>query len=147
MREVGKYNLFKGLSIGFTCMPTLISATSYSDIIAHDSKASISLVGIIGILLAVLFLKNKIAENLKVPSPFIIATILFVIIILIENLLLPVKTTCLVVMIVCGIDEISFKHIYKKIELKLPNGEFYKHFGFYICKTEKILGENSNEQN
>lgn len=142
MREVGKYNLFKGLSIFTTCIPTLIVGLSYTDDIVNDSDASMSLVAIIGILFAALFLKNKIAENFKSPSAFIIATILFVSIVVIEKILLPVKFTCLTVMIVCGIDELSFKRIYKRIELLLPEKrELYKHIGFYFCKTEKLLGK------
>lgn len=154
MREVGKYNLFKGLSMLITCIPTLAVAFSYGDVIVKDVGASMSLAAIIGIFFAALFLKNKIAENFKIPSTFVIATALFIIVVLVEKILLPVKSTCLTVMIACGIDELSFKRIYKRIELKLPeNREVYKHFGFYICKTETLLGkvqdenlgENSNE--
>lgn len=146
MGEVGKYNLFKGLSMFITCIPTLIVCFSHSDAIVKDGGASISFAAMIGILIAILFLKNKIAENFKIPSPFIIATVLFVTITVIEKILLPVKFTCLTVMIVCGIDELSFKRIYKRIELLLPEKrEVYKHLGFYICKTETLLGKTDNE--
>ena len=92
-------------------------------------------------------MKNKIAENFKLPSPFIIATVLFIVIILIESILIPAKYTCLVVMIACGIDEISFKRIYQRIEILLPEKkEAYKHLGFYFCKTETMIGDNTNEQ-
>ena len=146
MGEVGKYNLFKSLSILITCVPTLLVSFSYGDLFVKSTGASMSLAAIIGILIAVLFLKNKIAENFKLPSPFIVATILFVIILLVEQIILPVKFTCLTVMIVCAIDELSFKRIYKRIELLLPEKrEAYKHLGFYMCKSKTLLGVN-NEQ-
>ena len=139
MKDVGKYNLFKLLSLIITVVPTLIVAFSFKDAIITDSNASISFAGIIGILCAILFLKNKIAENFKVPSPFVIATILFVIIIMVENILIPAKYMCLTIMIVCGIDELSFKRIYQRIELLLPEKRnAYRHFGFYVCKTETL---------
>jgi hypothetical protein len=121
-------------------------AFSYGDVIVTDSGASISLAAIIGILIAVLCLKGKIAENFKIPSAFIVATVLFVIIILVEKILLPAKFTCLTCMISCGIDELSFKRIYNRLEILMPEkSKIYKHFGFYFCKSEK-LGEFTNVQ-
>ena len=144
MGEVGKYNIFKTLSILITCIPTLVVAFSYSDVIVCSSGASISSAGIIGIFIAFLFLKNKIAENFKMPSPFVAAAILFGIIILIEQILLPVKFTCLTVMIACGIDELSFKRIYKRIEFLMPEkSKAYKHLGFYIVKSKTLIGEEN----
>lgn len=145
MKEVGKYNLFKALSILISCVPTLVVGFSYGESIVKDSSASISLVAVIGIIIAALCLKNKIAENLKLPSAFIVSTVIFVLILVIEKILLPVKFTCLACMISCGIDELSFKRIYTRLELLFPEkAKFYKHFGFYICKSEK-LGELSDE--
>lgn len=146
MKEIGKYNLFKSLSLLFTLGPTSFMIYLFKDVIVKDSNASISVAGMIGILFAVLFLKNKIAENFKLPSPFIVATALFVIIVLIESVLIPAKYTCLVVMISCGIDEISFKRIYQRIEMLLPEKRnAYKHLGFYFCKTETIIGDKTDE--
>lgn len=148
MKEVGKYNLFKTLSILLTCIPTILVGLSFSDEVVEDAGKSMSFAGVIGILIALLFLKDKLAENFKLPSPFIISAILFGIIVLIEQILIPVKFTCLTVMIVTGIDELIFKRIYKRIELLLPETcKIYKHFGFYMCKTEKLIGESDNEQN
>lgn len=144
MKIVSKYNLFKALSILETCVPSLLVALSYKDSVVSSSGASISFVGIIGVLMALLFFKDKIAENFKMPSPFIVASILFLIIILIENLLIPVKFTCLVVMISCGIDELTFKRIYKKIEYQMPDkSEAHKFMGFYTCKSDTLLGDNT----
>ena len=78
MREVGKYNLFKGISTVVTTAPIAITAFLQKDAFIKNSGTSISFAAIVGILLAVLFLKNKIAENFKLPSAFVIATVLFV---------------------------------------------------------------------
>ena len=145
MKEVFKYNLFKVISLLLTVLTPLITAFQCSDFIIYDNNASISMAGIIAILIAALFLKNKIAENFKLPSPFVIATVLFVIIIVVESVLFPVKMICLSVMVSCGIDELTFKRIYKRIELLLPKeAEAYKHLGFICCRTETIK-EHSNE--
>ena len=146
MKEVGKYNLFKALSTFITTVPTILVAFLFKDSIVYDTNASVSFAAMIGIICALLFFKNKIAENFKLPSPFIIASILFIVIIMIENILIPTKYICLTVMIVCGIDELLFKRIYERIEMLLPEKRnIYKHFGFYICKTETITGEIKEE--
>lgn len=147
MTKVGKYNTFKGISLAFTSLPTLYVTYLQKELFVIDAGTSISFAALIGILLAFLFLKDKIAENFKIPSAFVIATVLFVTIVLIERILLPVKTICLVVMVVCGIDELVFKRIYKCMEMTFPEcSKIYKHFGFYIGDGEKILGV-TNEQN
>lgn len=144
MKEVGKYNLFKVLSILLTCIPTALVALSYSDTIIKDKKASVSFVAIIAIIIVILFLKDKILENFKTPSPFVIALVLFIIIVLFEQIILPAKFVSMTVMIACGIDELSFKRIYKRIEFLLPEkAKAYKHVGFYFCTTNKVLGDNS----
>lgn len=146
MKKVFKYNLFKSLSLLVTCVPSFLVTAYYGDFIIRDSKATISFAGVMSILVAVLFLKNKIAENFKVPSPFIVACVLFFLTILIEHILLQVKMTCLVIMISTGIDELSFKRIYKSIEVLMPEKiKAYKHLGFYICKSDK-LKEFADEQ-
>lgn len=139
MKEVFKYNLFKSLSLVITCLPSFAVTAYYGDFIIRDSKATVSFAGVISILIALLFLKNKIAENFKVPSPFVIACILFFLTLLIEPILVQVRITCLVIMISCGIDELTFKRIYKSIEALMPDkAKAYKHFGFYICKSDKL---------
>lgn len=146
MREIGKYNLFKALSILITCIPPLVVAYFFGDLIVYDTGASISLAAIIAIFVVLLFLKNKIFENFKVPSAFVIALTLFIILVCVEQIIIPAKFVCGTVMICAGIDELTFKRIYKHIELLLPEKrEAYKHFGFYFCKTSTVLGETKNE--
>ena len=145
MKEVGKYNLFKVLSIIITCVPPLIVAYWLGDMIVYDAGASISLAAIIAMLTAFLFLKNKLFENIKVPSPFIISTVLFVLLIAVEQIIVPAKWVSGTVMVCTAIDELSFKRIYTRVEMLLPEtAKAYKHFGFYFCKTDK-LKENTNE--
>jgi len=139
MKIIGKYNLFKAISSALTVGTPLTVIGLCSDFIVHDSSASISVVGVIGILLAALFLKDKIAENFKIPSAFVLATVLFVLIIFIESILVPVKYACLATMIMSGIDELSFKRIYKRLELQMPEkAKAYKYLGFLICTTKTL---------
>lgn len=146
MREVGKYNLFKSLSILITCVPPIITAYLLGDLIVYDAGASMSLAAILAICTVLFFLKNKILENFKVPSAFTISLILFILFITVEQIIIPAKYLCGVVMVCTGIDELSFKRIYKRIEVLLPEKrEAYKHFGFYFCKTSTLLGDKDNE--
>lgn len=141
MKEVCKYNIFKALSIVMTVGTPLIVVGQCSDLIVSNPAASISMTGVIAILFSVLFLKDKIAENFKLPSPFIIATVLFITILFLESILLPMKYACIGTMITTGIDELTFKRIYKRIELLLPEkANAYKHFGFICCKTDTLKG-------
>lgn len=142
MNKIAKYNVFKLLSILITCVPVLIVTSRYTDFIVYSSGATMSFTAIIGVFIAGLFLKNKIIENFKVPSPFMVSAILFVIILLIEEILIPAKAICLTSMIACGIDEISFKRIYKRIELLLPdNAKAHRFLGFYTCRLSTLRKE------
>ena len=140
MKQVAKYNLFKLLSVLITCIPTLLVSYHFTKDIVKDPGQSISLAGVIGIIVVAAFMKDKIAENFKMPSPFIVSTIIFIFVIVIEKILVGVKFTCLSAMIFCAIDELIFKRIYKRLDMLMPeNKEVYKHFGFYFCKTETLF--------
>ena len=142
MKEVGKYNLFKTLSIILTTVPPLLVAYCFGDMIVYDTGASISLATILAILVALFFLKKKILENFKVPSAFVIALVLFIILVAVEQIIVPAKWVCGTTMVCCGLDELIFKRIYQRVEKLLPEKrEAYKHFGFYFCKTSTITGE------
>lgn len=141
MSDVAKYNTFKAISLLLTTGSPIAAVAMCSDLIVHDSKASISLVAVVAIAFSILFLKDKVMEHLKVPSPFIIALVLFILIVVAENILLPLKTACIVTMAACGIDELTFKRIYKQIETLMPEKtKAYKHFGFICCKEHTIDG-------
>lgn len=137
MKPVAKYNLFKGISTFLTIGSPIITLCSCSSLFIHRSETAISAAGIFTILISMLFLKDKIVENFKLPSPFIISLIVFVLIKLLESILLPMKYVCIVTMITSGIDEISFKRLYKKIEMYLSNEIKSKKFmGFIFARSD-----------
>ena len=139
MKTVGKYNLYKGVSTGLTVGTPLITLLCHSELFIHETKTSISAAGVILILITLLFAKDKLAENFKLPPAFVVATVGFFAICMIESILLPMKNVCLVTMIGTGIDELTFKHFYKSLEYKLPeSAKANKHFGFYFCKTDNL---------
>lgn len=146
MKTVAKYNLFKSIST-LACVGTpIITLLCSSDMFVHRSETAISATGLFAILLSLLFFKDKIAENFKVPSTFVVSAIAFILILLVENILEPVKLICITTMIASGVDELTFKRFYKAIEASLPeNAENYKQFGFIMTTTEKLLGETKND--
>ena len=116
MKTVAKYNLFKGISTFCTVGTPIITLMSCSNLFIHRSDTAISAAGIFTILVSILLLKDKIAENFKVPSAFVLSTVLFVGILLVEKIMLPMKIVALATMITSGIDEITFKRIYKQMD-------------------------------
>lgn len=146
MGKVAKYNLFKGISTVATIGTPLITLLCCSDLFVHRPDTAISATGIFTILIVILLLKDKIAENFKMPSAFILSTVVFVLILLLQNLIEPMKLVALATMITSGIDEITFKKFYKAIETQLPEtSKSYKHVGFIFTTSKKLLGEE-NEQ-
>lgn len=139
MKTVAKYNLFKGISTFCTVGTPIITLMSCSNLFIHRSDTAISAAGIFAILVSILLLKDKIAENFKVPSAFVLSTVLFVGILLVEKIMLPMKIVALATMITSGIDEITFKRIYKQIEKTLPEAaSAYKYVGFLFTTTNKL---------
>ena len=142
--QVGKYNLYKGVSTLLTVGTPLITLACQSDFFVHNAGASISATGIFAILIAMLFLKDKIAAKLKTPSAFIVSTVLFVFILLVENILQPMKYVCLASMIACGIDEFTFKRLYTQIEALFPKAtKAYTFAGFLFTTTDKFIASES----
>ena len=140
MGKVAQYNLFKGISTVASLGTPIITLLCTSEMFVHRPETAISATGIFVILITILLLKDKIAENLKMPSAFILSTVVFILILLIENIIQPMKAVALATMITSGIDEISFKRIYKSIELQLPeNAKAYKHVGFIFASSKKII--------
>lgn len=139
MGQVGKYNLYKGISTVCTIGAPIITLASCSELFVHNSGTSLSAAGIFAIFIALLFAKDKIAENLKMPSAFIVALVGFILISMVENLILPMKTVCLVTMCTAGVDELTFKRWYKSIEKFLPEKvSLNKHFGFIFAKSDSL---------
>ena len=139
MKQVAKYNTFKGISTVLTVgTPIATLAACGAEIVTPAGK--ISFAGVMVLLLVILFFKDKIAENFKAPSAFIVSLVGFLLILLVENILVPIKAVFLATMVASGIDELTFKMFYKQIEMLLPEeAKAFKKFGFIIASTEKIM--------
>lgn len=140
MKKVGKYNLFKGLSTTLTFGTPIATLLATSDLFRHRSDTALSAASLFAILILMLLFKDKIAENFKCPSAFVVSLAVFLLIVLVEKIMMPVKMICLTTMAACGVDELTFKRLYKAIGVSLPEQtELYKHLGF-IFTTSKQLG-------
>lgn len=143
MSKIAKYNLFKGISTIVTLGTPIITLICTSNFFVHRPETAISAAGIFTMLITIMFLKDKIAENFKMPSAFILSLIVFILILLIENIIEPMKMVSLMTMFASGIDELSFKRIYKSVELQMPeNIKSFKHIGFIFTSSNKLLGED-----
>lgn len=148
MKEVGKYNTFKGTSTLLTIGTPIITLACCGDFFVERPATAISAAGVFAILIALLFVKDKLAEKIKTPSAFIISAAVLVIIVVVENILLPMKYVCIATMIASGVDELTFKRMYKALECKMPQcWQAYEHFGFIFAKTQDIFDEVQKEVN
>lgn len=142
MKLVFKYNLYKGISTLLGVGTPLITLLTSSKYFIYSPAGAISFTGVLTILIAALFLKDKLAENWKMPSEFILVSAILVIILLLEHILQPIKIVCIVTMIASGIDELTFKRLYKSCEMKMPkNAISHKILGFYFTTSKKLEKE------
>lgn len=148
MKQVGKYNTFKGISTLLTMGTPIITLACCGDFFVERPATAISAAGVFAILIALLFAKDKLAEKIKSPSAFIVSAAVLVIIVVVENILLPMKYVCIATMIASGVDELTFKRMYKALECKMPQcWQAYEHFGFIFAKTQDIFEEVQKEVN
>lgn len=141
MKKVAKYNLLKGVSTLCTLGTPMVTLLLSGDFLIKSSSTSISAAGVFVLLIMALFFKDKILENFKMPPVFIVCLIAFVFICLIESILVPIKTVCITTMVTSGIDEFTFKRMYKELEMTFPeNVSLYKHVGFIMTTTKKLEG-------
>lgn len=148
MKQVGKYNTFKGISTLLTIGTPIITLACCGDFFVERPATAVSAAGVFAILIALLFAKDKLAEKIKTPSAFIISAAVLVIIVVVENILLPMKYVCIATMIASGVDELTFKRMYKALECKMPQcWQAYEHFGFIFAKTQDIFDEVQKEVN
>ena len=148
MKQVGKYNTFKGISTLLTMGTPIITLACCGDFFVERPATAISAAGVFAILIALLFAKDKLAEKIKTPSAFIISAAVLVIIVVVENILLPMKYVCIATMIASGVDELTFKRMYKALECKMPQcWQAYEHFGFIFAKTQDIFDDVQKEVN
>ena len=146
-KSVLKYNAFKGVSTLLTVGTPLITLACCGDMFVHRSETAISAAGIFAILIAALFFKDKIAEKFKSPSALVISISVLILCVLIENIILPIKYVCIATIAASGIDELTFKSWYKKVERSFPVCiDDYKHVGFVFTSTQKLIEEDGDEQ-
>lgn len=139
MKPVAKYNTCKGISTVLT-LGTPITTLAICGVEILTPAGKISFAGVMVILITLLFAKDKLAENFKVPSAFVVSIVGLMLILLIENILVPIKAVFIATMITSGIDELTFKSFYKQIEMLLPEqAKVFKKFGFIFASSEKIL--------
>ena len=148
MGIVSKYNTLKSVSVALTFGTPLITLLTCGELFVHRSETALSMAGIFTLLIILLFAKDKLAEWFKAPSALILSSVALVLIILIENVILPMKYICISTMVASGIDELTFKRWYKQVESKLPSAsKNYMKLGFLFCRTKTIMeayygGEN-----
>ena len=144
MKPVFKYNLFKGISTVLTVGTPITTLCCCSELFIHRSDTAISAAGIFAILLTILLFKDKIAENFKVPSAFVISIAGLVLLLMIENILQPLKYVFIATACASGIDEITFKRFYKAVERNLPDAANDRKFaGFIFAFSNSLLGGNN----
>lgn len=142
MKKVAKYNLFKGISSLLTFGTPIITLASCGSFFESRSDTAISAAGMFVIFICLFFVKDKFAENFKMPAPFILCLIAFILILLIEHILYPIKTVCLATMIATAVDEFTFKQQYKAVENKLPeSAKNYKKLGFIFTTSKNLEGD------
>lgn len=139
MKIVSKYNTCKAASTILTAGTPILSLLSCSDLYVHRSETAISAAGVFAVLFALLFAKDKLLENFKVPSPFVISIIGLIVIVMIESIIDPLKIVFISTVAATGVDTVTFRHMYKSMETSLPQSvNAYKHFGFIFTKSENI---------
>ncbi len=147
MTKIAKYNICKGVSTVLTFGTPIVTMACVGDMFVERSSAAISGAAVFAILLAALLTKDKLAEKFKAPSALIVAVAAFVFCVIVENILLPLKIIAFATIIACCVDELTFKSMYKRVEMAVPdNAQTYKRFGFYCVKQQTldktIGGEN-----
>lgn len=144
MKQVAKYNTYKGVSTALTIGTPIVTLACCGDFFVHRSDTAISAAGMFALFIVVLLFKDKFAENLKMPSAFILSSVMFILLIMVEKIMLPMKYVCIATMISTGIDELTFKRFYKQIELLLPEqAQAFKHVGFIFTTTKNLEAINN----
>ncbi len=147
MTKVAKYNTFKGISTGITFGAPIATMLAVGELLVERPSTAISGGAVFALLLSALLLKDKLAENFKMPSALVIAVMVFVFCVLVEKIIRPMKIISLVTIIACGVDELTFKGFYKRIETGFPKkAREYKHYGFYTVRQPQIDELTNKEQ-
>lgn len=141
MKRVAKYNLYKGISTLLTFATPTVTLACCGEFFKHRSDTSLSAAGVFVLILILFFAKDKIVEKLKMPAPFLFCALVLIFIIMIENILVPIKTVCIMTLVATGVDELTFKRFYKTVEKSFKcDISDYKKFGFIFSTTSSIEG-------
>lgn len=144
MKQVAKYNTFKGVSTALTIGTPIITLACCGNFFVHRSDTSISAAGMFALFIVILLFKDKFAENFKMPSAFILSLVMFILLLMVEKIILPMKYVCITTMIATGVDELTFKRFYKQIELMLSQqAQEFKHVGFIFTTTKNLEAMNT----
>lgn len=144
MKQVAKYNTYKGVSTVLTIGTPMVTLACCGDFFVHRSDTAISAAGMFSLFIVLLLFKDKFAEKWKMPSAFILSLVMFILLIMVEKIMLPMKYVCIATMISTGIDELTFKRFYKQIELLLPEqAQAFKHIGFIFTTTKNLEAMNN----
>ena len=142
MKVVAKYNVFKGISTALTIGTPFVTLMSCSEFFVTRSETAVSAAGVFTFLFALLFLKDKILENFKIPSPFVISLIGLILIVVIESIIYPIKIVFLTTCLVTCVDTFTFRAIYKQMELNFTDDvKKFKKFGFIFGRSKDIIGD------
>lgn len=141
MTDIAKYNTYKGISTALSFGTPLVTMACIGDMFVSQPSTAISGAAVFAILLSALLTKDKLAEKFKAPSALIVAIVVLLFCVIVENILLPLKIISLTTIAACGVDELTFKGLYKRIELRLPPvAQSYKRFGFYGVRQRTLDG-------
>ena len=121
MKKVAKYNTYKGISTLLTLGTPIVTLCSCSELFVHNSGTSISAAGVFTLLIVALFAKDKLAEHFKVPSAFVVSGLMLILVLMIEQILLPIKYVCIATLCTSGVDELTFKRFYKQLHFLLQS--------------------------
>lgn len=139
MGNVAKYNICKGVSTALTLGTPAVTLLCCGDFFVHRSDTAMSAAGMLVLILSLFFAKDKLAENFKVPAPAVLCAALLVLVVMIENIIFPVKIVLIATLCATGVDEFTFKNMYKRIEHKLPeNYKDYSKFGFIFTSSSSL---------
>lgn len=136
---VAKYNIYKAISTLLTVGTPMATLLACGDSFLQSPKSTVSAAGVFMLLFSILLFKDKMLEHFKMPSATIIALVILILVMLIENILAPIKIMCIMTIAASGIDKLTFDPMYHAIEKALGDeAQIYKHFGFLFCKSATV---------
>lgn len=149
MTDVAKYNTCKGISTALTFGTPIATMLAVGDFFTKRPATAVSGAAVFALLIVALFTKDKLAEKFKAPSALKLSLIAFGICALIRNIIDPIMYISGMTIIACGVDELTFKNLYKRIETSFPKkAEELKRFGFYPhtqATIDKLTEVKANE--